>query len=356
MKYVNCTVQGTITDTPFVLVDGDPTHYAISIVESESRVRFGVDDHATGGFTLYYNGQSVRTPECVLPLNPGANVEGPVMVYVTPTIELFPDSDCFRASNGAHVVVGLASDFRLFQMFLQGEDISPILAQRVDAGAQGFRVFGTCDWLFKLDPRQHPDYYQRLTEFAQLMRDNGLYLQWTAMADAQNLHNFNQQDHWQRTADALAGLDNIVVLELVNEYWQNGVNPQAFARPSGYTGAVSVGSFGDGMAAPAHWGNVLTFHPRRDGKWWYTVPATAQEVRSYPHQALPVWIGEPIGAADHDEPGRRASNPELFEKMAVGIGVYAAGGVFHSVGGLSSSQWTFQEVACALAFFQGLHR
>jgi hypothetical protein len=226
--------------------------------------------------------------------------------------------------------------------------------QRMAAGAQGLRVFGTCDFLFKLDPRAYGDYYTQVTEFAAWLAQSRVYLQFTAMADAQHLKNFDQQDHWHRCCDALADSPN-VILELANENQQNGVDASQFTKPA-RAPLVSSGSFCDGWTPTGSWGDLVTFHPRRDWKWWYTVPATVQELREYPGQHKPVWIGEPIGAADQNEPGRRANDPALFEKLGAGIGIFSAGGVFHSQSGLASQLWTPREEECARAFFRGLHR
>jgi hypothetical protein len=328
----------------FQLADTEPTGHGASIFSGVQSVRVIVPPEGSWEADL----PPVKPPESTTPI---------VLRYGPTLKRLHVSDDALVDDDGQRIVLGLSTDFQLFELFLAGDapiSIDGVLEQRAAAGAQGFRVFGTCDFLFKLDPRQWPAYYTALTDFAAMLAREGLYLQFTAMADAQHLHDFDQQDHWQRCCDALADSPN-VILELANENQQNGVDASQFTKPE-RAPLVSSGSFCDGWTPTGSWGDLVTFHPRRDQKWWYTVPATVQELRDYPGQHKPVWIGEPIGAADQNEPGRRANDPALFEKLGAGIGIFSAGGVFHSQSGLTSQLWTPREEECARAFFRGLHR
>lgn len=363
MTQININVVGEPTDLPVLRIDGRPEAYTARL--EPGRAIFTLDDApANVGATITYNGlHTVRviTPppgtwEADLPpVRPPEAIETIELRYQAELRRLFIADQIFVDDHGQRIVLGLSTDFRLFQMFKDAEDIEPVVAQRIAAGAQGFRVFGTCHFLFDLDPREDATYYTHLRLFVDVMADRGLYVQFTAMADAQLLApGFQQRDHWERCCDVLADAPNVFV-ELANEAVKNGVDPRQFSKP-GRAPWVSSGSFSDGWEPTGAWGDIVTFHPRRDWKWAFTIPATVNELREYPGQRKPIWIGEPIGAADRNEPGRRANDPALFEKMGADVGLWAAGGVFHSEAGLTSGIWSGPQEDCARAFFRGLHR
>lgn len=363
MKTIHVNVTGTPTDVPVLIVDGGLIYLAEL---SAGRATFGLNDtEPTGtGASIVFDGRSIR----VLVPPPGAweadqapvkppEATTPIALAYTPRVaRLTAADDALVDGAGRRVVLGLASEFRIWQMVLRGEDTTAIRAERRAAGAQGSRVFGTCKNLFDLDPRRYRTYYDDLPRFAQLLAADGEYLQFTAITDAQLLPGLDLVDHWERCCEALAPEPNVVICELVNEYFKNGVDPWRFRRPPVAPPVVSVGSFIDGDYPPAPWGDVATFHPTRSWKWWFTVAATAQEIRQDPRgRGKPVWIGEPMGAAATPR-GDRASDPARFEQLGVSIGVYAAGGVYHSDGGRLALPWSDAEFACAAAFFRGIHR
>ncbi len=370
MKIINVNVVGEPTDTPWLTVDGRPgTYWADMSVQG--RATFKLEDvEPTGlGATISYANGTVRVivpPQGAWeadlpPVRPPEQQGTLALTYAPKFSRLHAAGDHFADETGKTVVLGLSTDFMLFKLALDGNDTSSLRAGRRNAGSQGARVFGTCAFLFGLDPRDYPDYYGDLTRFARLLAADGEYLHYTAIADGQMLrHGFDQIGHFNRACAALADEPNVVMVEACNENEKNGVYAANWSKPA-LAPLVSSGSFCDGWRVTGLWGDVVTFHPRRDHKWWYTVPATAQEIRDNPPpygvaQNRPVWIGEPIGAAEFDEPGRRSSNPALFEKLGAGIGIFAAGGVFHSQAGLTSQPWTNRERECAEAFFRGIHR
>lgn len=364
MKQININVVGDAKgDVPFLVGDdGTRQHGTIA----GARAVFVLLDTASGGATVGYDDD--KTLRLIIPPTPGAyeadlppvrppEATGTLRLdYTARTVRRLHAADMSLVDDsGARVVLGLTSDFRLFKRYLEGEDVTAILAEREAAGAQGVRVFGTCVNLFNLDPRHYGAYYTALPEFARLLAGRGDYLQFTAITDAQLLPGFDASVHWQQVCDVLADEPNVVVCELVNEYFKNGIDPWKFSKPA-HAPLVSVGSFVDGDYPPAPWGDVSTFHPTRSWKWWFTVAATAQEIRVDRRGAgKPVWIGEPMGAADVDR-GDRSCEPSKFDKLGASIGVFAAGGVFHFDAGLQSDHWSDTQRACAQAFFRGIHR
>lgn len=352
MKQINCTVTGHTVDTPRLYTDDQgPSGPYFGVWESPSRIIFSVPDGIMGGAFIVSAGFEVV--RLVLPVF--GSMEGPVLDYKPSIKRLHAGDEYLVDDNGERVVLGLSTDFKLFKMFLDGDDIDGVVSQRTAAGALGFRVLGMCDFLFKLDPKAIGGYYEELRDFAAQLANQGLYLQFTALADAQGVSVADQQLHWRQSCEALRDAPN-AFCELANENLKNGVDARQFVKPAG-AGLVSSGSWCDGWEPTGGWGDIVTFHSARTWKWPVTVPATVAEIRrEYAGQRKPVWIGEPMGAADVDEPGRRSSDPALFEKLGVSIGVFAAGGVFHSEAGLRSDLWSERQQQCAEAFFRGLHR
>jgi hypothetical protein len=371
MKEILIHVEGRLTDLPVLVPDDSAIAAVTADVSRPGLAAFRIPDNATGGASVMMSRQTgirliypptsgsfeanvppVRPPEAVGELKIVAQATRPAGQRVA---RLRAQDDSLADAAGQRVVLGLSTDFQLFQRWLNDEQVDTIIDERIAAGSQGVRFFCTCDFLFKLDPRQHADFYGRLREFVRVLASKAQYAQVTCMADMGlgNLPSLDQQRHWAACCDALADEPNVLFAELGNETFKNGIDPTRFSRPA-RAPLTCAGSFVDGMTEPAGWGEVMSFHPRRDWKWWFTVAATAQELRQ--NTRKPVWIGEPIGAADHDERDRRASDPRLFEKLGLSIGGFAAGGVFHSDAGLTSARWTDRERECAEAFFRGMHR
>jgi hypothetical protein len=365
MKTIRCKIAGRRTDTPVLTVD-KREDLPIATYRSDISgdvARFDLADSEPGpyGATIAYGKKTTRY---VLPADTG-EFDGPTLEYPQAPSRLRVDGKVFRNEAGERKVIALHSDFRLLKMFLDGEDVSAILDARMAAVsdapvlARGPRVFGTCSFLFPLDPTTYGDrYYEGLQKFSRLLFERNLYWEYVAFADAQ-LIPLDQHKHWRRACEALESEPNVII-ELANEYAKNGVDPGQF-EPMG-THPLSRGSgLGDdppygghtGEKGPWHFG---TFHPRRDWKWPFTVAATVNEIQKYPNLNVAILVDEPIGADEVDQPNRRSTDAELFEKMAVDCAIWAAGGTFHSTAGLSSLPWGEKQTRCAQAFFRGLAR
>jgi hypothetical protein len=72
---------------------------------------------------------------------------------VTPLPRLVADGRWFKQDNGARWTGIEATDFNLFNRFLNGEDITPILGQRADVGFNLLRVWTDFDVCADRPPR-----------------------------------------------------------------------------------------------------------------------------------------------------------------------------------------------------------
>jgi hypothetical protein len=165
---------------------------------------------------------------------------------------------------GEPFTMAFVSSFRLYERFLRGEDITPILQETKDVGANGVRVFGAFDFgspdVQRLYPSEHPDYYDRLGPFFALLASFGLYAQFTVFADTQRTVPSlgYQRDHWGFVCAALQGVPN-VLLERVNEAdaHENRVDADV-RKPDGI--CASFGSNGAGNNPPAPFWDYADLH------------------------------------------------------------------------------------------------
>lgn len=347
---INFNIRGTIDNTVFVYDDRGRTWFLDLDPANSARgiARLPDDARQTGGHLDDHG----RVYHFLIP-NPGgaeaAKLGLPGLIDFTPETpqKLTAHGEYFFDESGKQQVIALHSDFRAYRKWLDG-DRDPIHAERYGAGSDGPRVFLTCDFLFKLGPHvDGPRFYTELPGFADYCCEKGI-AEFVCYTDRQ-LTGLGT-DVWPRVNEQIA--NRPILSQLVNEYFKNGVDPRAFAPfPNGCP--QSPGSFVDGMYPVTTWpGGYHAFNPARNWKWPATVAITLWELKAtWPG----VWlIDEPIGAAEHDEPGRRATQADWFGRMGADCRIWGSGGVFHSQSGLQSEPWGPTQRRCAEAFFVGV--
>lgn len=261
------------------------------------------------------------------------------------------------ASSGATWPWRGTSDFRLFQRYLDGEDITPILANRVATGANICRVFGMYSGgIGTFLPASYPTYFTGLPAFATKLNSAGLFLEFTVFADAQVVMPTSaaQQAHFALVVAALAGNGNVFI-ELVNEYPKNGVDPTPFTRPTGILSSPGSG-LSDQFPFYPPW-DYGTFHTPRDGEW-PRKSKSGQDIRDgfvgWPGLHRATVNDEMIGAGDSDIAGSRSTNAQDFYEYGAGCQMFCAGGTFHSDQGIQSVVFSGTQGACATAFFSAI--
>lgn len=259
----------------------------------------------------------------------------------------------FELANGTRWTAIEATDFRLFRRYLDGEDITPVLKQRAELGFNLLRVLGTCHNMFRLYPAEHPTYYDKLKPFAQLLADHGLYLEWTAFADAREAMPLleHQLEHWAKVGAAFQGTTNVIV-ELVNENdHPTGINRIATDRFAPLPGLLTSHGSNGSQAEPVRpWWDYETFHTNDASEWWRKVGHNAMELSGesdYPHPS-----GKPILANENTRPDRD-SNLNHFEDAAAGAALLAAGSCFHSDQGRESVLFTGNNLTSAQRWVKG---
>ncbi len=245
-----------------------------------------------------------------------------------------------------------ATDFLLYKRYLDGEDISALLADRAALGVNLLRVLGMAQTIAAFHPQDYPGYYSTLPGFCSLLLAHGFQLELTVFADAQSVIGGNLgllRSHFQRVVDALHGVPN-VFLELVNEWTQNGITPTDFVRPSGIISSRGSGIAGDYPPTPP-W-DYCTYHVPRDGEW----PRKASHIREIRDDGgynRPVVQDEPMGAGETDQPNRRSTVANDFFYFGATSQMMGAGSTFHSDCGILSTLLTPTQHACGVAQLSG---
>lgn len=354
MKQIACTVTGRRTDLPTLRHDTTSQVYT-AIMDTATRAVFHLpDDTPPHGATIRYGQQAMRY---VIPEDPGC-YEGPLLAYPEALAPLTVRETRFWEDGHPWIWKG-CSDFLLYQRFLEGEDLGPLLAERVALGANLLRVFGMCHYISPFYPQRYPGYVTHLAPFARLLAAMGLRCEWVVFADAQIIlpDLQAQRAHLSRIAEALRDESN-VCLELVNEYPKNGVDPLRFTKPTGLLCARGS-ALADMVPPRPHW-DYATWHGRRDHKVWGSHEdmyflRLGIDGDGRPTDFGPVAIvgDEPIGFGS-DQPGRRSADPELARRLALSARAHGEGATFHSDDGVRSVPMDEATRRCAEAFFAAL--
>jgi hypothetical protein len=199
-----------------------------------------------------------------------------------------------------------------------------------------------------------------VTEFANYLGERGFYVDFTA-GDAQYvLPNIDgprgQNQHQNEFMAALVPTTN-AFFQTSNEPFKNGIDVTKVIPPKFGDTLRSSGAYGDHAENFLPVLDFIDFHPNRDGggfywpKWVYDLPASAAVIMGqFP---VPMVLGEPMGADETDQPGRRSNHPEYFGRLGSLVG-WALGVTFHSQDGATGNHLGPIQSECAVKFFDGI--
>jgi hypothetical protein len=283
-------------------------------------------------------------------------VPSPAPVIVRPT-RLRIEGTRFVTADGQPWIWKGATDFLLYKRWLEGEDITPLLRERREAGANLLRVFMQCHNIAHFYPADYDGYYERISVFSESLASQGFWWEAVAYCDEQNVK--SGPSHWTLLTDQLKRCDNAVA-ELVNEHKQNGVDPSRFAHPGGGLLCSRGSGLSDEPPFRPGW-DFYGWHGRRD--WpkvtsstedmWYIANCKADGWHSDNpafQPPRPIVHDEPMGFAANAEPNRRSNDPNLARLLGAAAVTLGAGGTYHSENGIYSRPWDDTEKSCARAF------
>jgi len=244
------------------------------------------------------------------------------------------------------------TDFLLFWKFLEGQDTTEIVNERIKLGFNTFRVLGMNGWPQSPNffPQAHADYYTKLNAFVDFLASKGMRVEFVVFADSQRVmpDEGERNAHAARVIDTLKGKWNVFI-EWVNEPFQNipggGQGAYNVGKPFQYTTPLLMAS-GDYSDPPLVL-DYLTIHTDRGGEW----PRKSKDAVEYQWAFHILTIGdEPMGAAEFDQPGRRSNVVSDFGDAAGVLALQTNGGTFHSEEGLYSNPFGPIVTACAKAW------
>jgi hypothetical protein len=245
-------------------------------------------------------------------------------------------------SNGDRWTAIQCSDFNLLNLFLSGEDITPVLQQRQSCGFNLLRVWTLYD-IPGIGTLTQCD-YSRIPAFVSLCASYGLYVEFCAYTG------INDPWHWSCLCLAALICQPRPLLELVNELDQNLNEPDSQGR------VFNLGPFKQAMAP------LLSSHGSNGSEHWPVIPywsyATMHFNDAYEwqrktgHNSMEVWSG-PTLANENTRYDDRTSSDIHANDAAVGAALLCAGSCFHSVCGKTSELWDGNELVCARAWATG---
>ncbi len=367
MIQINANCSGAPTG-PVELVIDNGHRYPCVVTGSRLTVLIVPPEPSPFGAAIVSNGQQLTRLTVPPPgaweadqppvnMTPHTVAFGPV---VAPTSKLATGGRNFLLNGDRWIWKG-STEFQLYQHFLNGRDNRGIYAQRRDAGATLLRVSGMYNGgIGSFVPSSYGQaYWDGLQPFLSESAAEGFQVEFTAFMDCQNIpemHSTSQQQaHWGRLGSTLQPVSNVVV-ELVNEYPQNGVDPSQFGPLAGLLCARGS-NVGDEPPPLPGW-NYHTWHGRRD---WPKVLFSSEDMwyvgegwgpaGPYQYPVAPITHDEPIGFDEVDQPGRRSNDPYVARVLGQTSSAYGAGGTFHSSAGITSDFWGPRTEVCARAFF-----
>jgi hypothetical protein len=284
-----------------------------------------------------------------------AAADRPLARSTDPLPRLEVDGHFFRQNSGPRWTGIQATDFNLFNRFLAGEDITPILRQRADVGFNLLRVWtdfdvcadGKCrehQPIGRLVPSEHPDYYVRLTEFLDVCAQHGLYVELTAFTGRSDSDG-HRIAHWDQLIAAVASSTN-VLLELINEHNVHEKSlPYDRLRQPPAPILASHGSGGAGADPKLPIWTYATYHPGFGTDWMRK--AVHEGVAAADKYNVPVLVNETTRFPDND-----ASLQHAYD-VGRGCALLEAGCAFHSVSGKNSRLWERYELSLAREWVRG---
>ena len=241
------------------------------------------------------------------------------------------------------LTVVMCSDFNLYNRFISGEDITPVLQQRYDLGFNFLRVWT----LFNIpgigNITDKSDIYDGYDEFIKLCSLYEMYIMFTAYTSIKDYL------HWSRLLDALerCQLRNFYI-ELVNENNHpsnvNYIDTGQFQKPDFCLSSHGSQISGDENPILPIW-DIIDYHTNDAPEWQRKVSHNAME------------IGERFNkiciASENTRFSDHCDDSELAYQTARAAALLSAGSCFHSTHGKDSTLWTGLELDNATLWARG---
>ena len=251
--------------------------------------------------------------------------------------------------------------FALLEQIAHGRraDADAFMCWASETGFNLVRVLAMADVLFKLTP---DDGRRHMTMLFEMAARRGLYVEIVALADSERfgMTGPSLRDQVAAVGKIAAGHANAVV-QVANEHY-HPTQSRELHDPAvlGELGRLlppqvlhTESAAADDTATEPQ-GAYITRHLSRSGSPAQMLERVQLLGRLASKTGKPVVNGEPIGAAEKDDPGRRLSDPGFFRDLARQTSAAGlAGGTFHCEDGLLARVPGPVQQACARAWVQG---
>lgn len=235
-----------------------------------------------------------------------------------------------------------------------GRDYGPALDDAVSIGASLVRVFcGALPWA----NQSLQDVYGGLPPFLEACAERGLnaYLAYHTEAGT----GYDLEDHTDCVEDIATAYPVVVLREVANEAdhpTQGGrLDPDRCADLADrLNGPCALGATITSDESDLYMGRDFTaVHLDRGRDPWNMVRRVREIYAHVERHGIPATNQEPIGADEHDDPGRRCADPAIFLTMGALGRLFDVMSVFHSEDGLNAQPWRPVQRQCARAFAHG---
>lgn len=333
--------------TPAILAEWDATCRAVLIEQAHRDITDAELTECMGKARGGAQAEDLRAWADTLPKPEPPPAPEPIPIALAPEVGI---RGKYFTNHGESWTAIETSEFSLYKRYLDGEDITPILAERHELGFNTLRV-----WLLNtsvipggLQPKDYPQFYESLRPFVRLCASYGFVVEVTAFTQTQSLMPSRdaQVAHWTAVQDALRPVAGQVLLELVNEANQHDNRTDAALlalRPAGLL--ASSGSNGADSAPPEPAWDYVLYHSNGLSEFQRKVGHNAMEYAD--HYRKPAMANENTRYPDQDQ-----SEAHAYD-AAMGAALLSAGSCFHSQSGKFSRRFDADERRYAAAWVAG---
>lgn len=293
---------------------------------------------------------------------------------VTPAPPFWRDDKVFRTSEGAIFPWAFGNEFPLLRWTMDGRDIRPLLDERYAVGQRGNDVFLTSE----IEDAVLGDTVRDSRRVAGPYSDREILDALGPFVDASRASGFNTAVNvFQATYITMPGAARQrafwhAVLEIARprpwmsvsiskEWWKqdHALDFDGLQQPRSQTwdgGGIPDGGETGLKVADGIWvcplrGSHDTFQASRNWEWPRKTKS-AKDISDVTH--IGCVTGEPMGADETDQPGKRSNVPHDFFWSAATARLMSLGSYFHSRAGIHGELYGPVQRACALAHYEAL--
>ena len=162
----------------------DPTWPVVVGVVEDGRLRFDLPASTQWGWAATLSVATTVITDQRIVLAADVDVALPPVWVPQPRLTT---TGQFYYCDGQPFTIIQCSDFQVYERYLRGEDIGPVLADRRDLGFNTLRVWLLNTSVCNIQPKDFPAFYSSLGPFLDLCDSYGLYVELTVFTQTETL-------------------------------------------------------------------------------------------------------------------------------------------------------------------------